>query len=56
MDQGIARNAREGAEQVADTDLNLNENESVSRFVAYASPYLFWTTVVGLSAGLLMMQ
>ena len=43
-------------EPIPETDLSLNENESMSRFVAYASPYLFWTTVVGLSAGLLLLQ
>ncbi|NKC00584.1 MAG: hypothetical protein GKR90_19120 [Pseudomonadales bacterium] len=28
--------------------------EGVYRFVAYASPYLFWATVLGLSAGILL--
>jgi hypothetical protein len=28
--------------------------ESAYRFVAYASPYLFWTTVLGLSMGVLL--
>ena len=31
-------------------------SESVSRMVAYSSPYIFWVTVVGLSAGILMLQ
>ena len=31
-------------------------SDAASRFVAYASPYLFWTTVLGLSLGLFLLQ
>ena len=68
MDQRIAGTARADKQmgavdargiktrQLPEKDLSLNENESLSRFVAYASPYLFWITVVSLSTGLLLLQ
>ena len=31
-------------------------SESVSRMVAYSSQYIFWVTVVGLSAGIFLLQ
>jgi hypothetical protein len=31
-------------------------DEATSQFVAYASPYLFWVTIVAIGGGFLMMQ
>ena len=35
---------------------DMQASESVARMVAYSSPYIFWLTVVGLSAGIVMLQ
>lgn len=37
-------------------DSELNASEPMSRLVAYSSPYIFWATVVSLSAGILLLQ
>jgi hypothetical protein len=37
-----------------DGQLSDMPEESGYRFVAYASPYLFWAIVMGLSAGILL--
>ena len=34
----------------------LEANESVSRIVSFASPYIFWLTVFSLSLGILWLQ
>lgn len=34
---------------------NEGANEGVYRFVAYSSGYLFWLTVIGLSAGIVLL-
>ena len=37
-------------------DSALHANETVSRLVAYASPYIFWVTVACLSIAIVVMQ
>ena len=34
----------------------IHASESISRLVAYTSPYLFWATVGGLTIGILLLQ
>lgn len=34
----------------------LHANEPISRLVAYSSQYLFWATVIGLSAAIGLLQ
>ena len=41
-------------ERVGETE-SLHANEPFARFLAYTSPYLFWTSVLAISVGLLWM-
>ena len=34
----------------------LHASETASRLVAYSSPYIFWLTVIALSAAILLLQ
>ncbi len=54
MDQYNERAAEAPGDIAVTGDFEVNE--SVSRLVAYSSPYIFWVTVVALSAGILMLQ
>lgn len=59
MDRYEERSARLPASATAahsDVQATLHANESVSRIVAFASPYIFWVTVFGLSLGILWLQ
>ncbi len=45
-----------GAPPSADVSEHLHSNEAVSRFVAYAGPYLFWGTAALMAAGLMILS
>ena len=44
------------ASQAGDVPAQLHASESVSRVVAYTSPYVFWVTVAILSMAIILLQ
>ena len=52
----------DGTEQCGDVDSDvpvyseLGESESLARFVAYSSQYLFWVTMAGIGLGFVLLR